>query len=363
MNIYLVGGAVRDELLGLPLQEKDWVVVGATVEEMLRQGFRQVGKDFPVFLHPKTHEEYALARQERKMGRGYTGFDFDVSPSVSLEEDLKRRDLTINAIAKTDNGVLIDPYHGIQDLQQKILRHVSPAFVEDPVRILRVARFAARFSHLGFTVAKETLHLMQTMVQSGEVDALVSERVWKEWQRALTEKNPEAFFAVLQSSGAQAKLFPMLDDAAIDSLISACHVSTDPCIRFAALCRGVIDVHLLCDRFRIPKEYRDLALLTARFCTKELSLQKLTAEAWLALLQSLDAFRRDTRFKKWLVIYEMIAGVSAAKKLMAIFLAAKKVDIQAIVTASGLSGSALADEIKLARVVAIRQLMQSSLEL
>lgn len=191
MKIYLVGGAVRDQVLGLPVKEKDWVVVGATVDDMLRAGYRQVGKDFPVFLHPKTGEEYALARTERKVGRGYTGFAFDAAPTVSLEEDLKRRDLTINAMAQTSTGEIIDPYHGQEDLEKKILRHVSPAFAEDPVRILRVARFNARF---GFDVAPDTLQLMRKMVAQGEVDALVAERVWKELERALLEQHPENFF-------------------------------------------------------------------------------------------------------------------------------------------------------------------------
>ena len=194
MKIYLVGGAVRDKLLNLPVKEKDYVVVGASVEEMLRSGYRQVGKDFPVFLHPETHEEYALARMERKVSRGYTGFTFDTSTAVTLEEDLKRRDLTINAIAETlDTKEIKDPFLGRADLEKKLLRHVSEAFVEDPVRILRVARFAARFAYLGFTVAPETIALMKKMVKAGEVDALVSERVWKELERGLQEKNPEVF--------------------------------------------------------------------------------------------------------------------------------------------------------------------------
>lgn len=206
MKIYLVGGAVRDELLGIPYHEKDWVVVGATAEEMLAKGYRQVGKDFPVFLHPKTNEEYALARTERKVSKGYTGFTFNAAPEVTLEEDLQRRDLTINAIAKAEDGTIIDPFHGREDLQNKILRHVSPAFSEDPVRILRIARFAARYGD--FTIAPETLALMKQMVVSGEVDALVPERVWKEWQRALSEKHPEKFFEVLAACGAMAILFP-----------------------------------------------------------------------------------------------------------------------------------------------------------
>jgi len=192
---YLVGGAVRDQLLGLPVKERDWVVVGATPQEMLDQGYQQVGKDFPVFLHPESGEEYALARIERKSGKGYTGFDCDAAPTVTLEEDLKRRDLTINAIAQAEDGSLIDPYGGQQDLENRILRHVSEAFVEDPLRILRLARFAARFKNLGFKIAEETQKLMLKMVRAGEVSDLVAERVWKELDRALGEQDPEVFFA------------------------------------------------------------------------------------------------------------------------------------------------------------------------
>ena len=211
MKTYLVGGAVRDELLGYPFTEKDWVIVGATAEDMLKQGFLQVGKDFPVFLHPKTKEEHALARTERKSAPGYKGFTVYASPEVTLEEDLQRRDLTINAIAKDDNGTLTDPYNGIEDIKNKILRHVSPAFSEDPVRVLRVARFAARYAHLGFTIADETMSLMRDMVTAGEVDALIPERVWQEMAKALGEKTPTAFISVLRDCGALQKIIPELD--------------------------------------------------------------------------------------------------------------------------------------------------------
>jgi tRNA nucleotidyltransferase (CCA-adding enzyme) len=211
MQIFLVGGAVRDQLLGLPVTEKDWVVVGASDEELLAQGFKSVGKDFPVFLHPHTQEEYALARQERKTAPGYGGFSFDTQPSVSLEEDLLRRDLTINAMAQDEQGAIIDPYGGQQDLQARLLRHVSPAFSEDPVRILRIARFSARYHHLGFSIAPETLQLMAAMVDAQEVDHLVPERVWKETSRALQEASPVVYFHVLRSCGALARLMPELD--------------------------------------------------------------------------------------------------------------------------------------------------------
>src|SRR5262249_20123816 len=211
MEVYLVGGAVRDRLLGLPIRERDWVVVGARPEDLERQGYLSVGKEFPVFLHPQTREEYALARLERKVAPGYRGFTTQFSPEVTLEEDLKRRDLTINAIAETADGKIIDPYGGQRDLTAKVLRHVSEAFVEDPVRILRLARFAARFADLGFTVADETLSLMRQMVGSGEVDALVPERVWQETERALGESRPDVYFQTLRNCGALATIFPEID--------------------------------------------------------------------------------------------------------------------------------------------------------
>src|SRR3984885_7196916 len=211
MKTYLVGGAVRDRLLGIPVKDRDYVVVGATPDEMLRQGYTPVGKDFPVFLHPQTHEEYALARTERKTGRGYHGFVFQADATVTLEQDLARRDLTINAIAEDEHGALTDPYEGVRDIEARILRHVSPAFVEDPVRVLRVARFAARFAPLGFTVADETMALMQQMVRDGEGDHLVPERVWAETRKALGEAQPSAFLRVLRECGALAVLFPEID--------------------------------------------------------------------------------------------------------------------------------------------------------
>src|SRR6201994_341922 len=211
MEVYLVGGAVRDKLLGLPVRERDWVVVGAHPEDLEKQGYLSVGKEFPVFLHPETKEEYALARLERKVAPGYRGFTTQFSPDVTLEDDLKRRDLTINAIAEKQNGELVDPYGGQRDLQARVLRHVSEAFVEDPVRILRLARFASRFANLGFTVAPETLELMKHMVSSGEVDALVAERVWQETERALGEARPDTFFQTLRDCGALKVIFPEID--------------------------------------------------------------------------------------------------------------------------------------------------------
>ncbi|MDH3948278.1 MAG: multifunctional CCA addition/repair protein, partial [Gammaproteobacteria bacterium] len=253
MQIYKVGGCVRDELLGLPVKDRDWVVVGTTPQEMLDAGYKPVGKDFPVFLHPETHEEYALARTERKTAPGYTGFAFHAAADVTLEEDLLRRDLTINAMAETPAGELIDPYHGRDDLQHRLLRHVSPAFVEDPVRILRVARFAARLAEFDFQVAEETMRLMREMVSNGEVDALVPERVWQETVRALSEAVPTRFFEVLRECGALAKLFPELEqlygvpqppehhpeiDTGVHTMMvlqQAARLSNDPAVRFAAL--------------------------------------------------------------------------------------------------------------------------------
>ena len=253
MQIFLVGGAVRDQLLGLPVTEKDWVVVGASADELLAQGFKAVGKDFPVFLHPHTQEEYALARQERKTAPGYAGFSFNTHDTVRLEEDLLRRDLTINAMAQDDKGAIIDPYGGQQDLQARLLRHVSAAFSEDPVRILRIARFSARYHHLGFTIAPETLDLMRAMVAAREVDHLVPERVWKETARALHEPSPAVFFQVLRNCGALERLMPELDalfgvpqrpeyhpeiDTGVHSLMAltqACLLSDNTAVRFAAL--------------------------------------------------------------------------------------------------------------------------------
>ncbi len=343
MKTYLVGGAVRDELLGLDVGERDWVVVGATPDEMIAAGFKPVGKDFPVFLDPKG-EEYALARTERKTAPGYHGFVFHAAPDVTLEDDLVRRDLTVNAMARDpDSGVLIDPFGGQVDLKQRKLRHVSPAFVEDPVRILRVARFAARFKPLGFAVADETMALMREMVAAGEVDALVPERVWAETQRALAEAAPGAFVEVLRESGALARIFPELErlfgvpqpakhhpeiDCGVHTLMvlaETVKLSPDPLVRFAALVhdlgkgttpddvlpshwgheeRGARMVDKLSERLKLPREYRDLAVLVARYhlhCHRALELRASTV---LKLLEAADAFRRPERFAQYLLCCE-----------------------------------------------------------
>lgn len=292
MNIYLVGGAIRDELLGLSVTERDWVVIGSTPEEMLTLGYQPVGKDFPVFLHPKTHEEYALARTERKTGKGYKGFIFHTDPNVSIEEDLKRRDLTINAIARNEQGELIDPYHGQQDLKNKILRHVSEAFAEDPVRILRVARFAAKLPH--FTVNPTTQQLMRQMVHNGEVDALVTERVWQEMHRALYETAPMRFFEVLNACGALAVLFPSLKKNIPD--INMAHLNAEQ--RFAFLLHQLTtaDIKSFCTQYKVPTDFSEPALLVNKLSSDYKTLNIRDPHALLSFLKQGDALRRPQRF-------------------------------------------------------------------
>ena len=343
MEVYLVGGAVRDRLLGRPVHERDWVVVGARPEELERDGFEPVGREFPVFLHPQTHEEYALARVERKVGPGYRGFTTQFAPDVTLEDDLRRRDLTINAMAETPSGDVIDPYGGRRDLEARLLRHVSDAFVEDPVRILRVARFAARYADLGFRVADETVALMRSMTASGEVDALVPERVWKETERALGEPRPDVFFETLRSCGALAKIFPEIDalygipqpprwhpevDTGVHVMLVvryAAKIGAPNSVRFAALMHdlgkalspqerwpshrgheeaGVPLIIDLCDRLKVPNEFRELAVLTARHHASVHRAAELTPATLLKLLETLDAFRRPERFGELLLACE-----------------------------------------------------------
>jgi tRNA nucleotidyltransferase (CCA-adding enzyme) len=343
MEVYLVGGAVRDELLGVPVRERDWVVVGATPAELERRGFRPVGRDFPVFLHPETREEYALARTERKTGPGYRGFEVHFAPDVTLEEDLGRRDLTINAMARDRDGRLVDPHGGLKDLEQRRLRHVSAAFVEDPVRILRVARFAARFARLGFSVARETNDLMREMVAAGEVDALVPERVWQETHRALAEPRPDAFLQVLRECGALARIYPEIDslwgvpqperwhpevDTGEHMLLvmrQAARLTENPRVRFAALMhdlgkgttppelwprhigheeRGATLVRRLSERLRVPTDFRHLAELTARWHGLAHRALELRPATILQLLEHCDAFRRPERFREFLVACE-----------------------------------------------------------
>ena len=321
MKSYVVGGAVRDELLGLPVKDRDHVVVGATPEEMERLGYRPVGKDFPVFLHPQTHEEYALARTERKSGRGYRGFTVHAAPDVTLEDDLRRRDLTINAIARDEQGRLIDPFGGRQDLERRVLRHVSPAFAEDPVRILRVARFAARF---GFEVDAGTTALMQRMVDSGEADALVPERVWQEFSKGLAAPQAERMFDVLAQSRLLAKAFPEIKSWPP-------RFSGSLPVRFAHLAWPLAEAEAsaLCDRLKAPNEVREAALLACRNRERLVAIPHAAPAALLDLLKRADAFRRPERFLELLETAELAAGVDTARARRAME-AAKAVDAGAV---------------------------------
>ncbi len=343
MKIFSVGGAVRDKLLGLPVKDRDWVVVGATPQQMLDQGFRPVGKDFPVYLHPRTAEEYALARTERKSGKGHTAFQFTSDPGITLEEDLARRDLTINAIAEDANGQLIDPYGGQRDIANRVLRHVSPAFAEDPLRVLRVARFAARYRHLGFRVADDTLALMSALTASGELDHLSAERVWQETDLALGESSPRTYIEVLRACGALRALLPEVDrlfgvpqradyhpevDTGLHILLAldqATTLSDNPAVRFAVLVHdlgkgitpaailprhigheegGVPLVNQVCDRLRVPQRYRQLAVAVTRYhllCHKIESLRPATI---LKILKGLDAFRQPDNMAQFLLACE-----------------------------------------------------------
>lgn len=337
MKTFVVGGAVRDELLGLEVRDHDHVVVGATPEQMVDLGYRPVGKDFPVFLHPQTNEEYALARTERKSGKGYKGFQVFASPDVTLEQDLARRDLTINAIAKAENGELIDPYHGIADVSSKILRHVSPAFAEDPVRILRVARFSARFTE--FSIAPETMALMRQMVEEGEVDALVAERVWQELAKGLMEAKPSRMFEALRECGALRKILPELDrlwgvpqpaqhhpevDTGVHVMMVIDYAASQNYslpVRFAALTHDLgkgttpqdvlpkhighedRSVRLLTDvskRLRVPNDCRELAHIVAKFHGKVSRTDEMRPDTLVRLLQDTDAFRQPERFREFL---------------------------------------------------------------
>ena len=326
MKKYLVGGAVRDELLGLPVKEKDYVVVGSSPEEMERLGYKPVGKDFPVFLHPQTHEEYALARTERKSGRGYKGFTVHASPDVTLEEDLRRRDLTINAMAKADDGTLIDPFGGKRDLERRVLRHVSEAFAEDPVRILRLARFAARYA---FDVAPETMELMKHMVASGETDYLVPERVWQEFAKGLMEREPQRMFGVLEACGLRPKLLPEL--ASLGSLEGTLAQ------RFARLAWPLKEpeVEALCERLKVPGEVRELALLGSRNRVALRAVRLATPQALLELLKRTDAFRRPERFQDLLAVARRDEPVIDSSRLERALAAAAKVDAGAIAAQAG----------------------------
>lgn len=312
VETYLVGGAVRDALLGLDVTERDWVVVGASPEELLKLNYRPVGKDFPVFLHPQTGEEYALARTERKTAPGYHGFVFHADSTVSLEEDLKRRDFTINAIAQNSNGDFTDPYGGQLDLENKIIRHVSDAFVEDPVRILRAARFLARFQHLGFVIHSSTMELMKTMVQLGEANALTPERCWQECEKALGCQNPEAFFECLHSVGAVSDVLSLESAAnfekAVKSLARVAQEETDSIERFVSFTHFLSEQELstLCSTLKIPNSYKDRAELNANFSQFIFEENEKSADNFCKILQKLDVQRKPDRFIKALTIFQKL---------------------------------------------------------
>ncbi|WP_173238570.1 multifunctional CCA addition/repair protein [Legionella antarctica] len=404
MKVYLVGGAVRDQLLGIPVHERDWVVVGSTPQQLLNKKFRQVGRDFPVFLHPETNEEYALARTERKSAPGYYGFDCDFSSTVSLEEDLGRRDLTINAIAMDEQSNLIDPYQGQQDLNNKILRHVSPAFIEDPVRVLRVARFAARFHYLGFRLANETRALMYSMVKRGELLHLVAERVWQELQRSLGEKNPEQFILTLRSCDALKVIFPELNslfgipnpyqhhpeiDSGVHTLMvleASVILTEDPVVRFAALVhdlgkavtpmsiwprhhgheeKGVSVIESLCSRLRIPNDYRQLAILVSRFHLNIHRLVELRASTIVRLLEQCDAFRRPQLFYDLLIACQADAegrgrtiDYQQARQWSYLLLECAKVNPQVLI-AQGYEGKAIKEALHQRRVACVELILNS----
>src|SRR5579859_1060521 len=403
MQVYLVGGAVRDALLGLPVKERDWVVVGGTRSELSRLNYREVGRDFPVFLHPDSKEEYALARRERKVGPGYRGFAVEFGPEVTLEEDLARRDLTINAIAQGADGSLFDPYNGRSDLDARMLRHVSPAFIEDPVRILRVARFAARFAGLGFQVAPETMELMRSMSARGEVDALVAERVWQETEKALREPGASVFFKVLRECGALKIIYPEIDalfgvpqpekwhpeiDTGVHTLMvldQAVRLSGDTKVRFAALVhdlgkaatpraewpshrgheeRSMALIEALADRLRLPGDYRELALIVARHHGIVHRAFELKPKTLLEFMERTDAFRRPERFSQALLACEADArgrtGMESNPYHQRAFVSAAR-DIAAAVKPSAEDvtahkGAAIAEAIHARRIQVLREL-------
>ncbi|WP_428773016.1 multifunctional CCA addition/repair protein [Vibrio sp.] len=402
MEIYLVGGAVRDQLLQLPVYDHDWVVVGSTPDEMIAAGYTPVGKDFPVFLHPKTREEHALARTERKTAAGYTGFACHFAPDVTLEQDLRRRDLTINAMAQDQSGQIIDPYGGQQDVAQRVLRHVSEEFVEDPLRVLRVARFAAKLAHLGFTVAEETLQLMRQIADSGELAHLTAERVWQEWHKSLTTQRPQVFLQILRECGALKVVLPELDclfgvpqparwhpeiDTGIHTLMvaeQAARLSESATVRFAAqvhdLGKGVTPesewpshkmhchtglkrIETLCGRVRVPNEFRDLALAVCAQHSNIHRAAELKPATKLKILNRLDVWRKPSRLDEVLLCCEADhrgrLGLEnepypQREIFTAAFDAAVSVDVQQVI-ADGFKGQSIREELDKRRVAAIAQ--------
>lgn len=356
MKIYTVGGAVRDQLLGLPVKDHDHVVVGATPEDMLKQGFRPVGKDFPVFLHPKTQEEYALARTERKTAPGYSGFVFHTAPDVTLEEDLVRRDLTINAIARAEDGTLTDPFGGVADIENKVFRHVSEAFGEDPVRILRLARFAARFG--AFVIAPETLALMRAMTAAGEVDALVAERVWQELAKGLMEAQPSRMLVVLQQCGALDRLLPELpfDSALLLLLDRAATQQLALPERFAVLMLqvGLAQIEQLSLRLRVPNECRELAVMAAREQQQFAAALSLSAEQLVSLCERCDGLRKPERFGQMLAVLACARpDAVAANRLRAALVAVRSVDAGALAQGCAGNPKSIPGVIHAARVAAV----------
>ncbi|MGR5459507.1 multifunctional CCA addition/repair protein [Vibrio alfacsensis] len=400
MQVYLVGGAVRDQLLGINSYDKDWVVVGATPEIMLAQGYTAVGKDFPVFLHPKNKEEHALARTERKSGAGYTGFECFFDQNVTLEEDLIRRDLTINAMAMDDDGKLYDPYGGQRDLTAKVLRHVSDAFIEDPLRVLRVARFAAKLSDLGFTVAEETMQLMEEMTSSGELSTLTAERVWQEWYKSLSTPRPDVFLSVLRNCGALAVVLPEIDalfgvpqpekwhpeiDTGVHTLMvaeQAAKLSHSLSVRFAAqvhdLGKGVTPksewpshkmhchtgltlIKRLCERVRVPNEFRDLALMVCEQHSNIHRATELKPQTIIKILNKFDVWRKPERLQDILICCQAdhagrkgLEGESypQAALFMRAYQAAVSINVQAIIQ-DGFKGPAIRDEQEKRRIEAV----------
>ena len=401
MKTFLVGGAVRDALLRLPVKDRDWVVVGATADTMLAEGYQQVGRDFPVFLHPRSREEYALARTERKSGNGYTGFVTQFAPDVTLEQDLQRRDLTINAIAQDESGELIDPYGGQRDLAQRQLRHVSAAFNEDPLRVLRVARLAARFAHLNFRIADETLALMREMAASGELAHLTAERVWKETEKALLTHNPQVYFQVLRDCGALHVLFPEIDnlygipapikwhpeiDTGIHALMTltlSAALSDQLDVRFATLFHdvgkaltpadkwpshhghglaGVPIVEALCQRLRVPNHVRDLALVVTEFHDVVHTIERQPADALIALFDRIDAWRKPDRVEKMALTSEADARGRSGLESMAYpqgdylrlaFTLAQAVPTKEVV-AAGFKGAEVREELTRRRIAVLQ---------
>ncbi len=360
MKTYLVGGAVRDKLLGVPYHEHDWVVVGATPQQLTSQGYQAVGKDFPVFLHPETKEEYALARTERKSGPGYTGFDCYASPDVTLEEDLIRRDLTINAMAEDTDGSIIDPYGGQRDLDKKLLRHVSEAFTEDPLRVLRIARFYARYHYLGFCIADETLQLMQAISVGDELLALPAERIWKELEKALGEKSPQQFFIALQQANALTRIMPELSHLTEQQLAILGKTTSEKLrvTRFALLLSQLDteSAEALCEKIKAPKDYKELAILLARHQQHCVDTFR-QAEALLDTLEQLDPFRREDRFEHFLQCCELkFDSHRTSQQLREAYQACKAINAGELAK-QGLKGKAIANALHTLRLEAINQLL------